>query len=456
MFDLCIKKLDENNVISSSELKCYDIKISNEIMNNLDVITQKAEVLGKAFEKCPYNIRVFATALEMAILDDDSVDVILKLKLDDEIENLLNEEIGILTIDNLKKEINNCLYYIHLGAVFNKKTDIAYKREKTKHIREQVIQKYDYLKRVITNQNSCREFCYKISQSEDMFHNIKEYINDIISMENFEYLMTECGHEDILAEICPTDFSGAIDKKNIDEVYISELVDKCAPVVSEIKKQREKDKEENRKLEERLKQERQQEIEAEMRKKKKKKIIIATSILVPILIFISFQIKNIVCNIRESNQYKEIITKYGEPFGGVKINMADDKLDAILGKPDEKYVDGIDIRIKYNNYKLLGVEGTLEIHSVIMDTDNIVNRINHGTISFIEWISKEKEKSSQSGILDRWILYYIEHNFEYKKMEESSIYGTGYSCKLWNTDDLWGELVYNGNGVISSIQIEKD
>lgn len=453
MFDLCLKKLDENSVISSSELKSYDLKISNEIMNNLEVITQKAEVLGKAFEKCPYNLRVFAMALEMAILDDDSLDVILKLKLNDEFEELLNEKIGVLTIDNLKKEINNCQYYIHLGAVFDKKTDIVYKREKTKHIREQVIREYDYLKRVITNQNSCREFCYKISQNEDIFRNIKEYINDIISMENFECLMIECGHADILTEICPTDFNEAIDKKNIDEVYISKLAEKCAPVYFEIIKQREKDKEENRKLEEQLKQERQQEIEVGMRKKKKKKIIIVTSILVPILMFMGFQTPNIVHNIRESNQYKEIITEYGEPFGGIKINMDDDKLDSILGKPDEKYVEGIDIRIKYNNYKLLGVDGTLEIHSVIMNTDNIVNKINHGTIDFIQWISKEKEKTSQSEILDRWIMYYIEHNFEYKKMEESSYAGD--NSKLWKTDDLWGQLFYR-NGMLTQILIESD
>ena len=67
MLDSFIKKMDEYGILNLTEIMHYDMKVSSEILKNMQIVPQKAEVLGKAFEKCPYNTNIYANAIDLKL-----------------------------------------------------------------------------------------------------------------------------------------------------------------------------------------------------------------------------------------------------------------------------------------------------------------------------------------------------------------------------------------------------
>ena len=80
MFDVYSKKLADSGILDISELKTYDLKSSNDILRNLDIVESKKDVLYKAFEKCPYNPDVFLRAAYYGLMDQDTFDTAVYLQ----------------------------------------------------------------------------------------------------------------------------------------------------------------------------------------------------------------------------------------------------------------------------------------------------------------------------------------------------------------------------------------
>ena len=406
MFQLYIEKLDHNKKIIYSEIYNYDIKASSEVMKNLDIVSQKREVLGKAFEKCPYNTDVFIAALDRKLLDDASIDTIRYLKIDRNFANIVKEKIGDLKIDQLEIQIRKNEYYIHLYAVLKGKNDTECLRELTQNLKYTVSEKYEYLKKIMSGDST--EFIFRLIKVKNRKNEIVNYVKGIVSDANLNCLITNCGYANLLLEIAPEGYNGELKKEQIDNFYINELSEKYLPLVEAKVAEQEK----NRKFEQEQEEKRIQEEkrEREIKRKKKKKVTIIVSIIfcIPLMVVMVLQIIKMNNGMDEFETHQKIINEYGKPYEGLEMGMSEVDLIRLLGKPVKTEED----YYYYNDYNVFGIKGLLRITLYKGYNDN------RGKISEINWYVDENTDKQELEFLDTEFQYYIEHHYTYKNKND--------------------------------------
>lgn len=316
MLSTYLIKLNEYGVINGSEIAKYDLKASSEIMKNLEIIPQKTEVLGKAFEKCPYNSSIYATALNLKLLDDGSVETVKYLKLDRDFKSYLEEEIGMVSESTDIRAFLSKNYYIHLSALLQGVSDKTYKRNRTSKIYNSVVDEYKKFSDLIYDQQLCKAFSLDIKKSDDIEAFILGKLKGIITDGTFDLLKDECGYSSLIDDIKPSTYNGIQNKTAIDNFYIETLTSICRPIVTERLK-KEKEEEIKKQEAERIENERNEKLKNE-RKKKNKTIILTFSLIAMVIATIIVLMFVIIPNTKykeakqlmDNHSYLEAIDKF--------------------------------------------------------------------------------------------------------------------------------------------------
>lgn len=364
MMNVYLSSLNNNNIINCSELSAYDMKASSEIMKNLNIISQKEEVLGKAFEKCPYNQNIFVSAIDLRLLDDLSVDTLNYLNLSNDIETYLDDRIGnAQTMSELRSLVNHKKYFIHLKALFSKENEVLYKKHLAFPIYKAIIDEYSKYNQLCLDDSKCEKFTLDIKSIDDLEVYIARRVKEIVSEDDLRFLISQCGYYAALNDIKPEGISDeGLTKEEIDIFLIKSISDKCKPIIKEKidKEQKEKEKRILEEEKERIRQE-----EEKRKKAKQMKLILAATMSIvlisALLFFIVFVIVpdqklkkqlNEVEDLKKANKYDEAISileqleaDYSEQINECKYEKAE-KLMA-----EGNYGDAI---IAYNdvgNYK---------------------------------------------------------------------------------------------------------
>lgn len=82
MLNIYLDKLNQRGVFNYDEVRKYDLAASTEIMKNLQVVSQKEEVLHKAFEKCPYNPDIYKALIDLDLIDFNTFSIAKYLRQD--------------------------------------------------------------------------------------------------------------------------------------------------------------------------------------------------------------------------------------------------------------------------------------------------------------------------------------------------------------------------------------
>ncbi|MBR1507628.1 MAG: tetratricopeptide repeat protein [Eubacterium sp.] len=347
MLDLYLTRLDSNGILDCSEVASYDLKLSSEIMKNLDIVPQKSEVLGKAFEKCPYNSDVYIKALELNLFDDASVETVKYIKLDKDFFDLLLSKINrISNIQEAKTELESKKSTVHLCALFKGTSDESFKGVLTHSIYSKIVADYACLDNALNYEGKCNSFISDVKREEDVSTFVYNYVRGIAPDSDFAYLTKECGYTDLLKKITPSVYEGIKTKEAIDNYYIEQLTKKCKPLVknrieTERREKEEKEREENKA---RIKREL---LQKERRKRIVKKCVTIVSVcfviiivLLTIFVFIPNSKYKKAKQLMDSNNYLQAVERF-EQIGA-------NKYSAEINDCKKLYVDGLVSSGKYD------------------------------------------------------------------------------------------------------------
>lgn len=285
LLDTFISDLIKYGKLDKDVLNHIHIDRSNDLLKNLELSQNKEAVLHKAFEACPYNLKVYAKALDYNLLDHASYQTALYFKQGHYLMITLMDRLGKPEYPN-KFQIN---YDIAAQiADFTNNDVTVFLKEWTKEYAMAVVKAYGNTVRMLS---SCQE-AYKIMSelsdtailtgSSTSKGKARAYINGIVSQKVWAELAEKCGYTDLLSKIKAQvpGSEAAITKRDVDLL----LEEKLYPMLEEARQIRE-----NEITKKREDEARQRAAEAEKarltaeRNKKLKKVGLVAAIVVIII-----------------------------------------------------------------------------------------------------------------------------------------------------------------------------
>lgn len=91
LFNKYVASLANNGKYDLSKIASYDMEHSSNLLQNLSLIESKKNVIQQAFEACPYNAKVYISAVENGVIDENILKTASIFGLDKELVELLKE-----------------------------------------------------------------------------------------------------------------------------------------------------------------------------------------------------------------------------------------------------------------------------------------------------------------------------------------------------------------------------
>ena len=322
-----ISKLHEHGIIDFNSVKNYNLERSNEILNNINVVKDKRKALQQAFAICPYNPDVYIKAMNLGVIDRESIETSKIFHQQNALINEANNRMPtIKTPCILINEINKVRNYVEVLSICINISTAEILKNYTKHYYNYIIQKYKYICRLATNDNVCLELLFELDDyelsaaNEDSLKQLASYkVYDVFSDKDYNLLIEECGYPDLLNQISPKDVSfnnlEELNKYYFDQIYKSLL--KNLPKEKEIRQEQKKKKE----LDQKEKYDNEQKI------KRKKTIMFIISVCIGLFIiaiiilsatvFVPHHKYNKAISLYNSQQYDAAIDQF-KSFNGYK------------------------------------------------------------------------------------------------------------------------------------------
>lgn len=231
-----------NDMISAGKfdaaaLDNVDYKKAKGILDNLKHIKDKAariSCIKQAFVACPYNIDVYLYAATTERFDSDTYKTAQYFSIVGELVAKLKEKIGIAYPIRLTEVITKNSERISAYAICIGVDKITALKKLTEPIYSEVIKQYRKINNMSANYEAINQEIASINKNRLMNMNettIKDYVinfvKPIISADDFDLLIRECGYNDLLKYICPKDNDTVFaDKSDLDDYYINSIFDK--------------------------------------------------------------------------------------------------------------------------------------------------------------------------------------------------------------------------------------
>lgn len=305
LLDKYISDLIANNKFDGKTLDYVDISRSNDLLKNLTLSNNKKAILENAFVACPYNIAVYMQAMKMEMLDEDAFETANIFKQGAKIISFLKESLGAADYPNF---VEPNYYSAMLLARYTNKITNDVLHQHTASYANAVIREYGNIVKALDNSNLCREYLRKLSDDEILAGEeaskrlAKSLVYSIASNDNWNILVEQCGHSDMLERLLAVMPIGtSFDSKADCDSYLSKALFNAleatrkdlAQKISESRARAEAER---------------QKLEAQKRKKRIKTTAIVCAIIAVVIFVISLPtiIENAKIAKRESYVEKQI------------------------------------------------------------------------------------------------------------------------------------------------------
>lgn len=204
LLDKYISDLIANDKFDGKTLDYVDISRSNDLLKNLTLSNNKKAILENAFVACPYNIAVYMQAMKMEMLDEDAFETANIFKQGAKIISFLKESLGAADYPNF---VEPNYYSAMLLARYTNKSTNDVLHQHTASYANAVIREYGNIVKALDNSNLCREYLRKLSDDEILAGEeaskrlAKSLVYSIASNDNWNILVEQCGHSDMLERL---------------------------------------------------------------------------------------------------------------------------------------------------------------------------------------------------------------------------------------------------------------
>ena len=204
LLDKYVNDLIANDKFDRRTLGFVDISRSNDLLKNLTLSNSKQAILENAFVACPYNIAVYMHAMKLEMLDEDTFETANVFKQGSKIISFLKESLGTADYPNF---VEPNYYSASLLARYENKSanDVLYQH--TASYANAVIREYEKIVRALDNLNQCRDYLRKLNDDEILLGEgtskrlAKSLVYSIAPNDNWNILMKQCGHADLLERL---------------------------------------------------------------------------------------------------------------------------------------------------------------------------------------------------------------------------------------------------------------
>ena len=329
LLDKYISDLIENNKFDKNALNFIDIARSNELLENLTLSNDKSVILENAFAACPYNSAVYMHALKLEILDEDTFETANVFQQGSKIISFLKESLGTADYPNF---VEPNYYSASLLARYENKSanDVLYQH--TASYANAVIREYEKIVRALDNLNQCRDYLRKLNDDEILLGEgtskrlAKSLVYSIAQNDNWNILMKQCGHADLLERLLAIMPVGSTfgSKEDCDS-YLTEALFNALEVARKDLAQRISESRARAEAE-------RQKLEAQKRKKRIKTTAILCAIVA--VIIVAFSLPSIIENAKISKRERYVEEQIQAVIVPLEKEMEDDA--------------GVDVIIDYN------------------------------------------------------------------------------------------------------------
>lgn len=226
MFKLFLESMNNNGKLNVPEIMKYDLKKSVDITKNLSILSknQTKEVLSKAFEYCPYNIEMYYTMIGYGYLDQDMADTLKYLTLNHLIADFYRESIAEFPNKNITRFVKDNRSLISKVCLLESKSEKDYLYSASRKYASGVIDKYQQIGKMVTSQEARTPLVVKIKNTESIENELNSMFKEIISDDDLDCLVNQCGHEEVIVKIMPEGYFGELDRKKYDRFYVDALL----------------------------------------------------------------------------------------------------------------------------------------------------------------------------------------------------------------------------------------
>ncbi len=201
LLDRYISDLIKNGKFNAKTMNYVDITRSNDLLENLNISSNKEAVFENAFVACPYNIAVYMQAMKYDMLDYESFQTAKIFKQSDKILSFLRENLD--TSSDPKKHMID----FRIARLLSLYTNVPL-REITLYMADFVVNDgYGGAITTLTNKNLCRTIIQNAGAEEilrgDRISKEKAdwAVDPIAPPDLWNKLTLQYGHEDLLARI---------------------------------------------------------------------------------------------------------------------------------------------------------------------------------------------------------------------------------------------------------------
>lgn len=380
--------------IDLEALKSIDEKRSNDILENLSVVEEKAGVLLTSLNLCPYNLNAYVQAVKYYLFDDGLATGISFFDLKEAFKKELLEQSEY----NANENSNIADIYKEYHEVF-RAIALTSKETESNVFKKQITQWYQMKKNRLVQILS---FCNNIN-SDDM---VQFFLENHIGLEHFEEDITQL-LSDILTK---AEFFVLRDYANIDLVVELNQIDSryCFHSYEDIDKFilqkfsvykssfityfEKKEKEKQLQVE----REQQEIVHIENKKKWIKRIIGA------LVVFMLFAVS--MPDIYKDYQYRHYIKMYGLPLAGIDKYTTPNKLFELLGEPGKKeWIGGKRIRYIYENINTFGTKCTITVTYSKSSDDQWPNEVSRPDSCSVDF--------QENDTVTKWYVYDFDLKF---------------------------------------------
>ena len=204
LLDQYVSDLIKAGKFDKAALNFINLERSNDLLENINLAGNKRAVIESAFMACPFNMAVYMHAMKQEILDEDSFETANTFKQGSKIISFLKESLGAADYPNFAEP--NYYSASLLARYTNKSTnDVLYQH--TSSYANAVIREYEKIVKALDSPNQCRDYLRKLNDDEVLSGEgtskrlAKSLVYSIITNDNWNILVKQCGHSDLLGKL---------------------------------------------------------------------------------------------------------------------------------------------------------------------------------------------------------------------------------------------------------------
>ena len=204
LLDKYVSDLIKAGKFDKAALDYINLERSNDLLENINLAGNKRAVIESAFVACPFNMAVYMHAMKQEMLDEDSFETANVFKQGSKIISFLKESLGAADYPNFAEP--NYYGASLLARYTNKSTnDVLYQH--TSSYANAVIREYGKIVKALDSPSQCRDYLHKLNDDEVLSGEgtskrlAKSLVYSIITNDNWNILVKQCGHSDLLGKL---------------------------------------------------------------------------------------------------------------------------------------------------------------------------------------------------------------------------------------------------------------